>query len=63
MRVPQSAGPPSWWTTRATAGEVTAGFSKEEILKPVAEDPRAENGVFARVTDLLRELSEGVSLR
>ncbi|HTI38292.1 MAG TPA: transcription-repair coupling factor [Vicinamibacterales bacterium] len=63
MRVPQSSGPPSWWTTRATAGEVTAGFSKEEILKPVAEDPRAENGVFARVTDLLRELSEGVSLR
>src|SRR5207247_1824791 len=24
---------PSWWTARATAGEVTAGFSKEEILK------------------------------
>ena len=32
---------PAWWTARATAGEVTPGFSKAEILKPEAEDPRA----------------------
>jgi hypothetical protein len=47
---------PSWWTARATAGEVTAGFTKEEILKPPKEDPGAEDGVFARVRGLLSEL-------
>jgi transcription-repair coupling factor (superfamily II helicase) len=46
----------SWWTARATAGEVTAGFSKDEILRPVKEDPRAEGGVFSRVSGLLRDL-------
>jgi transcription-repair coupling factor (superfamily II helicase) len=47
---------PSWWTARATAGEVTAGFSKEEILKPPKEDPSAPDGVFARVKGLLSDL-------
>jgi transcription-repair coupling factor (superfamily II helicase) len=47
----------SWWTTRATAGEVTPGFTKEEILKPSSEDPRAPNGVFMRVGQLLSELT------
>jgi transcription-repair coupling factor (superfamily II helicase) len=54
---------PSWWTARATAGEVTSGFSKDEILKPAKEDPRAEGGVFSRVSSLLRDLSEGVRIR
>jgi transcription-repair coupling factor (superfamily II helicase) len=53
----------SWWTARATAGEVTSGFSKDEILKPAKEDPRAEGGVFSRVSSLLRDLSEGVRIR
>ena len=52
----QSAGQ-SWWTARATAGEVKAGFTKEEILKPPKEDPNAPGGVFARVRDLLGELT------
>jgi transcription-repair coupling factor (superfamily II helicase) len=52
----QSTGT-SWWTARATAGEVTAGFSKEEILKPPKEDPNAPGGVFARVRGLLAELA------
>ena len=30
---------PSWWTARATAGEVTPGFTKAEILKQAPEDP------------------------
>ena len=47
---------PAWWTARATAGEVTPGFSKAEILKPQAEDPRAPGGILERVTDLLEEL-------
>jgi transcription-repair coupling factor (superfamily II helicase) len=49
---------PAWWTARATAGEVTAGFSKAEILKPRDEDPRAPGGVLDRVTELLEELRE-----
>jgi transcription-repair coupling factor (superfamily II helicase) len=53
-RVPP--GPGSWWTARATAGEVVPGFSKAEILRPEAEDPRAEDGVFKKVAGLLREL-------
>jgi transcription-repair coupling factor (superfamily II helicase) len=52
----QSTGQ-SWWTARATAGEVRAGFTKEEILKPPKEDPNAPGGVFARVRGLLSELA------
>jgi hypothetical protein len=47
---------PSWWTARATAGEVTAGFTKAEILKQAPEDPRAPDGVLSKVTELLEEL-------
>jgi transcription-repair coupling factor (superfamily II helicase) len=53
---PASSPQRSWWTARATAGEVTAGFSRDEILKPAKEDPRAEGGVFSRVSGLLRDL-------
>jgi transcription-repair coupling factor (superfamily II helicase) len=59
---PGERAEPSWWTSRATAGEVTSGFSKEEILRPPAEDPRAAGGIFARVSDLLDELSRGVRI-
>jgi transcription-repair coupling factor (superfamily II helicase) len=58
---PVAAG--SWWTARARTGEVTSGFSRDEILKPAKEDPRGETGVFTRVSALLRELSAGGSLR
>jgi transcription-repair coupling factor (superfamily II helicase) len=47
---------PSWWTVRATAGEVTPGFTKAEILKQAPEDPRAPDGVLAKVTSLLEDL-------
>jgi transcription-repair coupling factor (superfamily II helicase) len=53
----------SWWTARATAGEVKSGFTKDEILRPAKEDPRAEGGVFSRVSGLMRDLSEGVQIR
>jgi len=46
----------SWWTARATAGTVTPGFTKEEILKPPKEDPRAEGGLFDCVGGLLEDL-------
>ncbi|HYB97066.1 MAG TPA: transcription-repair coupling factor [Vicinamibacterales bacterium] len=48
---------PSWWVARATAGEVTPGFTKAEILKATPEDPRAPDGVLTKVTALLEDLS------
>ncbi len=57
-----SAATGSWWTTRARAGEVAPGFSREEIMRPAKEDPRAEDGIFARVGGLLLELSSGGSI-
>jgi transcription-repair coupling factor (superfamily II helicase) len=47
---------PSWWAARATAGEVTPGFTKAEILKQAPEDPRAPDGVLNKVTELLEDL-------
>ena len=49
----------SWWAARAQTGEVTGGFSKGEILKPVKVDPRGETGVFSRVAGLLADLGRG----
>jgi transcription-repair coupling factor (superfamily II helicase) len=48
----------SWWTARATAGEVKPGFSKQEILKEVPPDPKAPGGVYERISGVLRELSD-----
>ncbi len=48
--------PPAWWAARATTGEVKPGFTKAEILKAAPEDPRAPDGVLAKVTELLEEL-------
>jgi len=47
---------PSWWTARATTGEVKPGFTKAEILRQAPEDPRAPDGVLSKVTGLLEEL-------
>jgi hypothetical protein len=47
----------SWWTARATAGEVKAGFTKEEILRKPEANPRAEGGMFSCLERLLRALS------
>ncbi len=47
---------PAWWTARATAGEVTPGFTKAEILRVAPEDPRAPDGVLNKVTELLEDL-------
>jgi len=55
-RAGRPQGKPAWWTARATVGEVTAGFSKAEILKPKVEDPRAPGGILDRVTGLLEDL-------
>jgi transcription-repair coupling factor (superfamily II helicase) len=52
-----ASGAGSWWTARATAGEVKAGFTKEEILRKPEADPRAEGGMFARLEGVLRALT------
>jgi transcription-repair coupling factor (superfamily II helicase) len=64
--LPRKGGDPvaggSWWAARAKAGEVAPGFSRDEIMRPAKEDPRAEGGVFSRMSGLLRELSAGPSI-
>jgi transcription-repair coupling factor (superfamily II helicase) len=63
---PRKGGDPvaggSWWAARAKGGEVAPGFSRDEILRPAKEDPRADGGLFVRVSNLLRELSSGWSI-
>jgi transcription-repair coupling factor (superfamily II helicase) len=46
----------SWWTSRATTGTVTAGFTKEEVLRRPEASPRAPGGMFSRLEELLRAL-------
>jgi len=48
--------PSSWWAARATAGEVTAGFNKEEITRRPEGDPRAAGGMFSQLERLLQAL-------
>jgi transcription-repair coupling factor (superfamily II helicase) len=52
----RQAPAPSWWTARARAGSVAPGFSKDEILRPARDDPRARGGVLEHVGGLLSEL-------
>jgi hypothetical protein len=49
---------PSWWTSRARETEIKPGFTKQEILKPAKDDPRASGGIFERVGGILSELIE-----
>ncbi|MEQ1868468.1 MAG: transcription-repair coupling factor [Vicinamibacterales bacterium] len=51
---------PSWWTARARTGEVTAGFTKNAILQPTKDDPRAEGGLFEKVGGLLSDLVDAL---
>ena len=48
----------SWWTVRAKETEVRPGFTKEEVLRPAKDDPRAPGGIFERVGGVLSELLE-----
>jgi transcription-repair coupling factor (superfamily II helicase) len=47
---------PSWWVARARETEVKPGFTKAELTRTAAEDPRAPGGVFERVGGLLSDL-------
>jgi transcription-repair coupling factor (superfamily II helicase) len=48
----------AWWTARATAGEVRAGFSKAELERQAPDDPRAEGGLLDRVLGVLIALTD-----
>jgi len=48
----------AWWTARATAGEVTSGFSKAELERQAPDDPRAEGGLLDRVLGVLIALAD-----
>jgi transcription-repair coupling factor (superfamily II helicase) len=54
----QSGSQASWWTTRATAGEVTPGFTKDQVLRRPDIDPRAEDGMFSRLRSLLEAIDD-----
>jgi transcription-repair coupling factor (superfamily II helicase) len=56
-RGPRESGASSWWTARARTGEVAPGFTKQDILRTVHDDPRAPEGLFERLGELLSELS------
>ena len=63
LTVPEEIpGRESWWTTRATAGEVSSGFTREEILAEAPPDPRAPGGIFERVRQVLDELSRSLGI-
>jgi transcription-repair coupling factor (superfamily II helicase) len=48
----------SWWTARATAGEVRPGFTRGEMLRPPPERPREADGLFVRLGRVLDQLSQ-----
>ena len=51
----------SWWTSRATAGEVTAGFNRETVTADDTPfDPGGENGLFERLGWVLTQLNQGL---
>lgn len=56
QRPPRQA--PSWWTSRATSGDVVAGFTKEDLQRRPEADPRADGGMFARLGALLNALGQ-----
>ena len=47
----------SWWTKRATTGQVEGGFTKREVLR--SESGGEADELLERVRDLLAELSQG----
>jgi len=50
----------SWWTARATSGEVKPGFTREAILARPTLDPAAPGGLFERLGGVLTELSDSL---
>jgi transcription-repair coupling factor (superfamily II helicase) len=53
----------SWWTSRATAAEVTSGFTREAVTAEKPPDPAAPGGLFERLGQVLGQLSQGLIAR
>jgi transcription-repair coupling factor (superfamily II helicase) len=60
--LPEKRRSGSWWTARATAGEVAPGFTREEMTRAPEADPRARDGLFERLGGLLDELSQAAMI-
>jgi transcription-repair coupling factor (superfamily II helicase) len=58
-REPEAISAESWWATRATA-KVEPGFTRDEILAEAPPDPAAPGGLFERLGDVLRQLSQAL---
>ena len=58
-RKPETEGA-SWWTARATPGEVTSGFTREAVLAEQPVDPALSGGLFERLGDVLTRLGQAV---
>jgi hypothetical protein len=48
----------SWWTKRATTGDVAPGFSRANLTREAAEDPKDKDGLFDRILSVLTELAD-----
>jgi transcription-repair coupling factor (superfamily II helicase) len=58
---PAAGQPSSWWTARATAGEVTSGFNRETLTADGTPfDPAAKDGLFDRLGAVLTQLTGGL---
>jgi transcription-repair coupling factor (superfamily II helicase) len=50
----------SWWTSRATAGEVSSGFSREAVEAEAARNATPSERLFERLRQVLQQLSQGL---
>jgi transcription-repair coupling factor (superfamily II helicase) len=50
----------SWWTSRATAGDVSPGFSREAVEAEVARNATPSEQLFERLRQVLQQLSQGL---
>jgi transcription-repair coupling factor (superfamily II helicase) len=57
---PQVGPAASWWTTRATAGEVTPGFTREAMVSEAGLDRAAATRLFERLGEVLGQLSQAL---
>jgi transcription-repair coupling factor (superfamily II helicase) len=57
---PELVSSDSWWTARATAGEVTAGFTREAMTAEAPPDPSAQGGLFDRLGQVLGYLRQSL---
>ncbi len=58
--MPELVSSDSWWTARATASEVTTGFTREAMTTESPADPAARDGLFERLGRVLGYLTQGL---